>query len=61
VDAEHASAVSDIAPGMPDRRMTWMVFPCCEYTDNVVAVHPAGTQVKIVASSFALAFALFTE
>jgi hypothetical protein len=46
---------------MPDRRMTWMVFPCCEYTDNVVAVHPAGTQVKIVASSFALAFALFTE
>jgi len=65
VKGEHASAEFAIAPGSPTRSVTLIVFDCCEYTLNCVAVHPNGTQastpvVAVVPVSFVLAFGEFT-
>jgi hypothetical protein len=46
VATEHTSVDAAIAPGTPVRNVTVIVFDCCEYTLNCVAVHPAGTHTS---------------
>ena len=61
VDAEQASAVSDMFPGAPVRSVTVIGFGCCENTCSEVAVHPLGIHVIAGAASVALELELFTE
>ena len=61
VETEQESADAVIDPGIPVRSVTVMVPDCCEYTDSVVAVHPAGTQVSTAGVSVSAPFVLPTE
>jgi hypothetical protein len=65
VFTEHTSVEGTIAVGVPVRSVTVIVFDCCEYTLNCVAVHPSGTHastpvVEVVPVSFVFAFDEFT-
>jgi hypothetical protein len=58
---EQAIVVSAIVVGVPCRKVTLIVFDCCENTLKFVAVQPPGTHVNAGPTSVGLSFPEFTE